>query len=62
MGVQRLGSARTAVYSNLVPVAALAAAALGLGESIGGLKLAGAALVIGGLLVTRLRATTSAGV
>lgn len=55
MGVQRLGSARTSVYSSLVPVAALVTAALWLGESIGGLKLAGAALVIGGLLVTRLR-------
>ena len=55
VGVQRLGSARTSVYSNLVPVAALIAAAVWLGESIDGAKLAGAALVIGGLLVTRLR-------
>lgn len=55
MGVQRLGSARTSVYSNLVPVAALVTAALWLGESIGGIKLAGAVLVIGGLLVTRVR-------
>jgi len=55
VGVQRLGSARTSVYSNLVPVAALVTAALWLGESIGGVKLAGAVLVICGLLVTRLR-------
>jgi drug/metabolite transporter (DMT)-like permease len=55
MGVQRLGSARTSVYSNLVPVAALVTAALWLGESIAGLKLVGASLVIGGLLVTRVR-------
>jgi drug/metabolite transporter (DMT)-like permease len=43
------------VYSNLVPVAALGAAAVWLGEPIGGAKLAGAALVIAGLLVTRIR-------
>jgi drug/metabolite transporter (DMT)-like permease len=55
VGVQRLGSARTSVYSNLVPVAALVTAALWLGETIGGVKLAGAALVIGGLAITRLR-------
>jgi drug/metabolite transporter (DMT)-like permease len=55
VGVQRLGSARTSVYSNLVPVAALLTASLWLGESIGGVKLVGAALVIGGLVITRLR-------
>lgn len=59
-GVQRLGSARTAVYSNLVPVAALATASLWLGEPIGGVKLAGAALVIGGLGITRLRVPSRA--
>ena len=55
VGVQRLGSARTSVYSNLVPVAALITAALWLGEPIARAKLAGAALVIGGLAVTRIR-------
>jgi drug/metabolite transporter (DMT)-like permease len=55
VGVQRLGSARTSVYSNLVPVAALVTAAVWLGEPIRGVKLAGAALVIGGLALTRLR-------
>jgi drug/metabolite transporter (DMT)-like permease len=55
VGVQRLGSARTSLYSNLVPVAALVAAALWLGEPIAGAKLAGAILVIGGLAITRLR-------
>jgi drug/metabolite transporter (DMT)-like permease len=53
--VQRLGSARTSIYSNLVPVAALVAAAVWLGEPIGQTKLAGALLVIGGLLTTRIR-------
>jgi drug/metabolite transporter (DMT)-like permease len=55
VGVQRLGSARTSVYSNLVPVAALLTAALWLGEPIARVKLAGAALVIGGLGATRIR-------
>lgn len=55
VGVQRLGSARTSVYSNLVPVAALITAFLWLGEPIGGIKLLGAVLVIGGLVFTRLR-------
>jgi drug/metabolite transporter (DMT)-like permease len=55
VGVQRLGSARTSLYSNLVPVAALVTAALWLGEPIAGAKLAGAVLVIGGLAITRLR-------
>jgi drug/metabolite transporter (DMT)-like permease len=55
VGVQRLGSARTSVYSNLVPVAALLTAALWLGEPIAHAKLAGAALVIGGLVATRIR-------
>jgi drug/metabolite transporter (DMT)-like permease len=58
VGVQRLGSARTSVYSNLVPVAALVTAAVWLGEPIRGVKLAGAALVIGGLALTRLRLPT----
>jgi drug/metabolite transporter (DMT)-like permease len=55
VGVQRLGSARTSVYSNLVPVAALLTAWLWLGEAIAPVKLAGAALVIGGLVATRIR-------
>jgi drug/metabolite transporter (DMT)-like permease len=52
VGVQRLGSSMTSVYSNVVPVAAVGSAAIWLGESIGGMKLVGAALIIGGLLVT----------
>lgn len=55
VGVQRLGSARTSVYSNLVPVAALITAWLWLGDAIAPVKLAGAALVIGGLVATRIR-------
>ncbi len=55
IGVQRAGSARTAVYSNLVPVCALVAAALLLGERIYPLQLVGAAIVIAGIVLTRRR-------
>lgn len=53
-GVRRLGNNRTAIYSNLVPVAALLAAWLWLGEVPGTLQLAGAAVILAGLTVTRL--------
>ena len=42
--VQRLGSARTSVYSNLVPVTALITAAIWLAEPVPAAKLLGAAL------------------
>jgi drug/metabolite transporter (DMT)-like permease len=54
-GVQRLGSARTAVYSNLVPIAALLVATVWLREPLGWVKLSGAAAVIAGLALTRLK-------
>lgn len=53
-GVQRLGSSRTAVYSNLVPVVALVAAWIWLGERPSLLQLLGALAVIGGLTAARL--------
>ena len=53
--VQRLGSARTSVYSNLVPVTALITAAIWLAEPVPAAKLLGAALIITGLLVSRIR-------
>lgn len=52
-GVRRLGSARTALYSNLVPVFALAVAWLTLGETLGPGQLAGAALAIAGVVLAR---------
>jgi drug/metabolite transporter (DMT)-like permease len=51
--VQRLGSTRTAVYSNMVPVAGLLVAWLGFGEHIGALKGAGAVVVLVGVALTR---------
>jgi drug/metabolite transporter (DMT)-like permease len=52
--VQRIGSARTAVYSNLTPIVAMIVAALWLGEQIGRTQLLGATLILGGIAVTRL--------
>lgn len=53
MGVKRVGSARTAVYSNLVPVVALVTAAVVLGERIYPLQVVGAAVVVTGIVLTR---------
>ncbi len=53
-GVQRIGSSRTAAYSNLTPVVALAVAWAWLGEVPGPLQIAGAAVVLGGLSLARL--------
>jgi drug/metabolite transporter (DMT)-like permease len=51
--VRRIGSARTAVYSNLLPIIAMVTAYLWLREPIGGIKLMGAAAVLGGVALTR---------
>lgn len=55
LGVRRLGNSRTAVYSNLVPVVAIAAAWIGLGERPSALQVAGAVVILGGLRLTRAR-------
>ena len=52
--VQRIGSTRTSVYSNVTPVVAMVVAAIWLGEPITLRKLIGAAAVAAGLAVTRL--------
>jgi drug/metabolite transporter (DMT)-like permease len=52
--VQAIGSARTSVYSNLLPIVAMITAALWLHEPIGPVKLAGAAAILGGVALTRL--------
>jgi drug/metabolite transporter (DMT)-like permease len=51
--VQRIGSARTAIYSNVVPIVAMAVAALWLGEPLTRAKLIGAGAVLTGVLLTR---------
>lgn len=53
MGVRQLGSSRTSIYSNVVPVAALLVAMAWLGERLQGMRLAGAVLVAAGVLLTR---------
>ena len=53
-GVQRLGAARTSMYSNLVPIVAMTTAALTLGEPVPPTKLLGAAAVLTGVFLTRL--------
>jgi drug/metabolite transporter (DMT)-like permease len=54
-GVQRLGGARTSVYSNLNPIVAALTGALFLGEHIALLQVAGAACVFGGIVLARSR-------
>jgi drug/metabolite transporter (DMT)-like permease len=52
--VQRVGSSRTSVYSNVTPIVAMTVAAVFLGEPITAAKAAGAAAVLGGVAITRL--------
>jgi len=57
--VQRIGSSRTAIYSNLTPIAAMIVAALWLREPIGVRQVLGAVTILGGVFVTRLAASTA---
>lgn len=59
--VQQIGSARTSIYSNMVPPVAMAIATLVLHERVDALKLLGAAAVVGGVAVTRLTGKPDAG-
>ena len=52
-GVQRLGGARTAVFSNITPLVAVATAWLWRGEPLHPVYLVGAVLIAGGVLLTR---------
>ena len=52
--VREIGSARTAVYSNVIPLVAMLTAVLFLGEPLGARKLVGAAAVLGGVALTRV--------
>lgn len=54
--VQRIGSARTSVYSNLTPVIAMVVAAVWLGEAVNVAQVIGAGLILTGIAVTRIHA------
>jgi drug/metabolite transporter (DMT)-like permease len=54
VGVRQIGSARTAAYSNLIPIVAMLSAVFFLKESISGRKIAGAAAVLAGVALTRV--------
>jgi drug/metabolite transporter (DMT)-like permease len=54
-GIRHLGSSRTAVYSNTVPVVALIVAWLTLGEVPTSVQVAGTALILGGIGLARVR-------
>jgi drug/metabolite transporter (DMT)-like permease len=54
MAVREIGSARTSVYSNLVPLVAMLTAVAFLGETLSLQKLAGAAAVLVGVALTRV--------
>ena len=53
MAVREIGSARTSVYSNLVPIVAMLTAVLFLNEPMEMRKLLGAAAVLAGVTFTR---------
>jgi drug/metabolite transporter (DMT)-like permease len=52
-GVRHLGSSRTATYSNVIPLVALIVAWILLGEQPGLTQIVGAALILGGIGITR---------
>jgi len=54
-GVQRLGGSRTAIYANLTPIVATLTGVIFLREHITALQIAGAACVLGGIVLTRVR-------
>jgi drug/metabolite transporter (DMT)-like permease len=53
--VREIGSARTSAYSNIVPIVAMLTAVIFLGEPLGVRKIAGAAAVLIGVALTRVR-------
>jgi drug/metabolite transporter (DMT)-like permease len=52
--VQKIGSARTAIYSNLTPIVAMIVAAVWLGEAITRTQVVGAVLILSGIALTRV--------
>jgi drug/metabolite transporter (DMT)-like permease len=55
--VRQIGNARTSVYSNLIPIVAMLTATVTLGEPLGWQKIAGAAAVLAGVALTRVRSS-----
>jgi drug/metabolite transporter (DMT)-like permease len=55
--VREIGSARTSVYSNLIPIVAMLSAAVFLDEPLGVSQIAGAGLVLAGVALTRIGLT-----
>jgi drug/metabolite transporter (DMT)-like permease len=56
--VREIGSARTSIYSNLVPIVAMATAVLFISEPVSIRKIAGAAAVLVGVALTRVKTLT----
>ena len=54
VGVRQIGSARTAAYSNFIPIVAMLSAVVFLKEPISGRKIAGAVAVLAGVALTRV--------
>jgi drug/metabolite transporter (DMT)-like permease len=52
--IQRIGPARTSIYANMVPIAAMGIAAVWLREPVTLSRIAGAAAVLTGVILTRL--------
>ena len=57
MAVREIGSARTSVYSNLVPIVAMVTAVLTLGEQLTVARVVGASAVLFGVALTRVGKT-----
>lgn len=58
MAVREIGSARTSVYSNLIPIVAMLTAVVFLGERMTTSRMLGAAAVLVGVALTRVGKTT----
>jgi drug/metabolite transporter (DMT)-like permease len=58
--VREIGSARTSAYSNVVPIVAMTTAVVFLGEPLGVRKVAGAAAVLVGVALTRVKTMSPA--
>ena len=57
VGVRELGTARTSMYSNLIPIVAMLTAVIFLDEPLGIVKIVGAAAVLAGIALTRMAGT-----